>query len=156
METTTAEPRKIEFDLTPQTWPQKERKFIPPSLRGRRHFTFGGRTIADEALDYGLYWIKILRGCVGVKVGQLFSVGDIVQVPGNHAMAYVEQEQAEFVRDAAIEDELRFLDEAKKKGYEVKGQPKRLADRPEYQALLEAKKKKNWMKDVIQPTPANT
>jgi hypothetical protein len=150
MATATAEPRTIAFDMTPQTWPEPERKFIPPSLRGSRSFEFGGKSVQEYALDYGLYWLKFIRNCVGLNPGEFFFIGDTAQVPGNHAIAFVEQNQAEFVRDEKIEDECRFLDEAKKKGYKVDGPPKRLADRPEYQALLDAKKnrKKNWMADT--------
>jgi hypothetical protein len=156
MATALAEPRKIDFDMTPQTWPEKISKFIPPALRGRKSFFFGGRSPQEDAKDYGLYWIKITRGCVGIKPGEFFNIGDVVQVPGNSAMLYVEQDQAEFVRDEKIEDEVRFLSEAKAKGYTVQGQPKRLADRPEFQAVLDAatKKKKGWMNNVIQETPA--
>jgi hypothetical protein len=145
--------------MSPQTWPERERKFIPPSLRGRRHFSFGGRTLQDQATDYGLYWVKFKRGCVGLKPGELFAAGDTAQVSGNYAMAFVQQDQAEFVRDAKIDDECRFLDEAKAKGYRVDGPPTRIADRPEFKALVEAKKKtgqQRWMENLLQRTPASS
>lgn len=156
--TATAEPNTIEFDMSPQTYPEKSKPWLPPSLRGSRFFTFEGGPSPKDAQNYGLYKMKFKKGCVGLKPEQFFYPGDVAEVPGNWAWQYASLEQAEFVRTPEIEKECELLDRAKKAGYVLKEtHPKRLADRPEFKSVIDASRKgTRWMDNLIQRTPASS
>jgi hypothetical protein len=129
---------------------------IPPQLTGM--IEFNGEHEANAA-KYGLYPVRITRthadgepGSVTGPYGKILEHGQEYELPGNVGLQLVVDKSAVFLFSGKTAADIKFIEEAKRRGFEVNTpapRPAPVDDRPGLQ-----RRKSSWMSSVLEPKPA--
>jgi len=129
---------------------KRDEPLIPPKLTGAIEFNGNHE---ENAGRYGLYPVRITRthadgepGSVVGPYGKILEHGQEYELPGNVALQLVSDKCAVFLFSGATKEEIRFIEEAKRRGFEVNTpapKPAPVDDRPWL------KRKSSWMSPVL-------
>jgi hypothetical protein len=131
---------------------KRDTPLIPPKLVGI--IEFNGKH-EENAAKYGLYPVRMTRthadgspqGVVG-PYGKILEHGQEYELPGNIALQLVVERQAVFLFTGKTKKDIEFIEEAKRRGFEVNTPapaPAPVDERPWLQ------RKSTWMSSSLKP-----